>query len=63
MTLETKVIIPAAQKHLTDEDWSEIGKAFAENGDPRFNIDAREEFRHLFSRILNLTPESGSAGG
>ena len=26
MMLETKVILPAAQKHLTDEDWAEMGR-------------------------------------
>jgi nucleotide-binding universal stress UspA family protein/hemerythrin-like domain-containing protein len=58
MILETKVILPAAQKYLTAEDWSEIGQAWAQHGDPRFNVDADEEFRQLFSRILNLAPES-----
>jgi len=57
MILETKVILPAAQKYLTAEDWDEIGQAFAQHGDPRFNVDADEEFRQLFSRILNLAPE------
>ena len=60
--LETKVILPAAQTHLTVEDWSEIGKAFAENGDPRFNVDADEEYRQLFTRILNLAPENVIGG-
>ena len=31
-------------------------KAFADNGDPRFSVDADEEYRHLFARILNLAP-------
>jgi nucleotide-binding universal stress UspA family protein/hemerythrin-like domain-containing protein len=65
MILETKVVLPAAQKYLTSEDWAEIGKAWAEHGDPRFNVDADEEFRTLFTRILNLAPETvvgGSAG-
>jgi nucleotide-binding universal stress UspA family protein/hemerythrin-like domain-containing protein len=57
MNLETKVIMPAAQKHLTDDDWAEIAQAFAENGDPRFSVDADEEFRQLFARILNLAPD------
>jgi nucleotide-binding universal stress UspA family protein/nitrite reductase/ring-hydroxylating ferredoxin subunit/hemerythrin-like domain-containing protein len=56
MNLETKVIMPAAQKHLTADDWSEISRAFAQNGDPRFNVDADEEFRQLFANILNLAP-------
>jgi nucleotide-binding universal stress UspA family protein/hemerythrin-like domain-containing protein len=64
MNLESKVIMPAAQQHLTDDDWVEIGRAFAENGDPRFAVDADEEFRQLFARILNLAPAQvvGAAG-
>ena len=58
MALETKVVIPAARKHLTDEDWAEIGAAFAGNADPRFSVDNDEEFRQLFARIMNLAPES-----
>ena len=56
MNLETKVIMPAAQRHLTAEDWAEIGTAFAGNSDPRFSADNDEEFRQLFARILNLAP-------
>jgi nucleotide-binding universal stress UspA family protein/hemerythrin-like domain-containing protein len=57
MGLEMKVIIPAACRHLTAEDWREIARAFADNGDPRFSVDADEEYRHLFTRILNLAPD------
>ena len=56
MNLETKVIMPAAQKQLTADDWAEIGAAFAGNADPRFSVDNDEEFRQLFARILNLAP-------
>ena len=63
MNLETKAIMPASQKHLTDEDWAEVARAFAENGDPRFPVDADEEFRQLFSRILNLAPENVIGSG
>jgi len=62
MNLETKVIMPAAQKHLTAEDWAEIGDAFAGNGDPRFSVDNDEEFRQLFARILNLAPAAVVGG-
>ena len=61
MGLEAKVIIPAARKHLTAEDWTEIASAFGENGDPRFSVDADEEYRQLFARILNLAPKAWSA--
>jgi nucleotide-binding universal stress UspA family protein/hemerythrin-like domain-containing protein len=57
MNLETKVIMPAAQRYLTTEDWAEIEAAFAGNSDPRFSVDNDEEFRQLFARILNLSPE------
>ena len=56
MLLETKVVIPAARAHLTDDDWTVIANAFRDNGDPRFSVDADEEYRHLFTRILNLAP-------
>lgn len=64
MRLETKVILPAARKHLTVDDWQEIGRAFADNGDPRFSVDNDEQFRELFARILNLAPSRlvGAAG-
>jgi nucleotide-binding universal stress UspA family protein/hemerythrin-like domain-containing protein len=63
MRLETRVVLPAAYKHLEAADWSEIGKAFAENGDPRFGADTDEEFRQLFVRILNLVPDTSFTDG
>jgi nucleotide-binding universal stress UspA family protein/hemerythrin-like domain-containing protein len=62
MRLESKVILPAARQHLTAEDWAEIDRAFANNGDPRFSADNDEEFRQLFARILNLVPETAGSG-
>jgi nucleotide-binding universal stress UspA family protein/hemerythrin-like domain-containing protein len=61
MALETKVILPAAQRHLTDDDWREIETAFAGNDDPRLAVDNDEEFRQLFARIQNLLPEPTGA--
>ena len=55
---EEGVILPAAQRHLTDADWAEINAAFSENRDPRFGGDTESEFRRLFSRIVNLAPSS-----
>jgi hemerythrin-like domain-containing protein len=62
MGLEMKVVIPAARKYLTDDDWAQIAAAFGDNGDPRFSVDADEEYRQLFARILNLAPD-GTVGG
>jgi nucleotide-binding universal stress UspA family protein len=57
MSLEQKVIIPAAQKYLTVDDWADIERAFAENGDPRFSPGADEEFKQLFTNIIELAPK------
>ena len=62
MRLETRVVLPAAYRHLKAEDWDEIDKAFADNGDPRFSADTEEEYRQLFVRILNLVPDRATAG-
>lgn len=56
MALEESVLIPLARKHLTAEDWVEIGAAFSENGDPHFDATVDHEYRDLFSRIVNLAP-------
>jgi nucleotide-binding universal stress UspA family protein/hemerythrin-like domain-containing protein len=53
---EEGVILPAAERHLTAEDWAEIDAAFSANRDPRFAGDTDAEFRRLFSRIVNLAP-------
>lgn len=56
MSLEEKVVIPLAKKHLTAEDWIGIAEAFGEHGDPRFGAKPDHEFRDLFTRIVNLAP-------
>ena len=56
MNTEEKVLMPLAKKHLTAEDWAEIALAFGANGDPRFGTDPETEFRHLFTKIVNLAP-------
>jgi nucleotide-binding universal stress UspA family protein/hemerythrin-like domain-containing protein len=57
MGREEGVILPAAQTHLTAEDWAEIDAVFAENRDPGFGGGADKEFRHLFSRIVNAAKD------
>lgn len=57
MSLEERVVIPAAMKHLSPEDWREVGAAFAENGDPCFDSDTTNAYKKLFTRIINLAPE------
>ena len=54
MGREEGVILPEAQRYLTEADWNEINAAFSENCDPRFGGETDTEFKHLFSRIVNL---------
>jgi len=61
MGREEGVILTAAQRHLTAEDWDEINAAFCTNQDPRFGADTDAEFRRLFSRIVNLAAPASSA--
>lgn len=56
MALEESTVLPLAAKYLTPADWVEIGAAFSENGDPRFDAETDHECRDLFSRIVNLAP-------
>lgn len=58
MSLEERVVIPAAMKHLTADDWAEVAAAFAENGDPCFDHDTTNAYKKLFTRIMNLAPDA-----
>ena len=49
-------LLARARDCLAEEDWSRIASAFSANGDPLFGGNRREEFRKLYSRILNLLP-------
>jgi len=53
MGREEAVILPAAQRHLSAEDWSHVDAAFAQNRDPQFGGETEREYRHLFSKIVN----------
>ena len=48
--------MPRSRLHLTAQDWQEIDAAFADNDDPLLGADARDSFRQLFRRIVNLAP-------
>jgi hemerythrin-like domain-containing protein len=56
MQKEEEQVLPIADRVLADEDWRDIHAAFEANQDPNFSIDAQDEFRRLFTRIVNLTP-------
>ncbi len=56
MRKEEGVILPLADAHLTESDWSAMAVAFTENRDPLFGAEAGKEMRRLRRRIANLVP-------
>jgi hemerythrin-like domain-containing protein len=55
MRKEENELLPLAEKHLTEDDWRAIDRAFKANEDPIAEIEERD-FQRLFSRIANLAP-------
>ena len=56
MAIEEKQILPLAERVLREQDWDELDRAFAANRDPLTGIPPDEEYRELFSRIVNAVP-------
>ena len=56
MRREEEVVLPLAERTLSDDDWREIDAAFAGNADPLIAKDAEKDFQRLFKRIVNLAP-------
>ena len=57
MMLEETVILPAAEKTLTDADWKELDVAFEQNCDPlsgKYPLDPA--YASLFTRIVTKAP-------
>ena len=55
MRKEEVEVLPLAEKHLTDDDWRAIDRAFQANEDLLAKIEERD-FARLFSRIATLAP-------
>lgn len=57
MNLEETVILPEAQRCLSDEDWQVLNEAFAENADPLSgHYPPGEDYEKLFSLIVMRAP-------
>ena len=56
MSLEEDIVLPLAQKTLTEADWVEIDAAFLANRDPLTGHEPEEGYRPLFSKIVMNTP-------
>jgi hemerythrin-like domain-containing protein len=63
MHLEETVILPAAQKVLSDADWRSLDEAFIQNRDPLSTQYPRDPvYDRLFTRIVNRAPAPIGAG-
>jgi hemerythrin-like domain-containing protein len=56
MSLEEKQVMPLAERALTEQDWAELDEAFAANRDPLTGHQPDDDYRQLFSRIVNALP-------
>ena len=56
MAVEEKQILPLAERALTAQDWAALDAAFAANRDPLTGHEPDDEYRALFSRIVNVLP-------
>jgi len=56
MRAEEQDVLPRARRHLLAADWAEIDAAFADNDDPLLGANARDNYRQLFRKIVNLAP-------
>ncbi|WP_440106096.1 hemerythrin domain-containing protein [Acidovorax sp. BL-A-41-H1] len=57
MRLEETVVLPAAQQHLTAQDWAALDAAFAGNSNPLASGQARDPaYDRLFTRIVQRAP-------
>lgn len=64
MRLEETVILPEAERLLTDDDWHALNAAFATNLDPlNHRVPRDPQFDRLFTRIVMRAPAPVGLGG
>jgi len=56
MTLEETLVLPLAERVLTEQDWLTLDAAFQANRDPLAGHEPEAEYRALFTRIVNALP-------
>lgn len=63
MRQEETVILPAAERALSDADWHALNAAFATNQDPlNTRVPRDPQFDRLFTRIVMLAPSPVGVG-
>ena len=63
MRAEEDVVMPLAERALTQDDWRRIDAAFADNDDPLFGKARRDEYRRLLALIAEHAPPPLGSGG
>ena len=56
MRIEEEIVLPAAQRLLTPEEWKATDSEFAANRDPLERSQPGDDFGKLFSLIVNIAP-------
>jgi len=56
MAMEEQHILPLAERVLTSDDWAELDAAFGANRDPLAGHAPEDDYRALFTRIVNAVP-------
>lgn len=56
MRLEEEVVLPAAKRLLTPENWAVVDAAFAGNLDPFSGANLKDDLEQLFLLIVNIIP-------
>ena len=63
MRTEETLILPLAERVLTEADWAAAADGFASNHDPMYGPETPNEFDALFQRIVYLAPSPIGLGG
>jgi hemerythrin-like domain-containing protein len=61
MRREERELLPFAEHYFSDEDWWRLNEAFGANEDPIRGVP-EDDFRKLFTRIVNLAPDPVGLG-
>ena len=61
MTMEERVVFPAAVDALRPEDWADIAKKLADRDDPFYQPGFEEKFKTLRRNILKMEEEAKAA--
>ncbi len=62
MVREETIIVPLAERLLSEAEWQAAADAFQANSDPLYGGDTAQDFTALFSRIVNQTPAPEGLG-